>query len=61
MSTLFNRRSALWLGLLVVGLLVLCLPAAAQVLPPGAPKYTAVEVLHNNERVAYIEPIPEIV
>ncbi|MGR2681370.1 MULTISPECIES: hypothetical protein [Chromobacterium] len=32
-----------------------------RVLPPGAPKYTAVEVLHNNERVAYIEPIPEIV
>ena len=28
-----------------------------RVLPPGAPPYKSVEVLHNNERVAFIEHI----
>ncbi|OLF53403.1 hypothetical protein [Pseudomonas chlororaphis] len=31
-----------------------------RVLPPGSPLYTAVEVFHNGERIAFIDEIPHV-
>ncbi|WP_097303810.1 hypothetical protein [Pseudomonas chlororaphis] len=31
-----------------------------RVLPPNSALYTAVEIFHNNERIAYIDKIPHI-